>query len=327
MVKGDILRDTLILKELKKGAFISGQELAERLNISRASVWKRIKKLKKLGYNIESRPRIGYRLKDSSQLPISYELMADLRTEIIGKRIYHLEKTTSTQDVAKDYAIKGEQEGTVIIAETQTQGRGRRGRRWESPQGVGIYMSMILRPGLEAQRLPFISIMAGVAVAEAIRDRFNIDAKIKWPNDIYVENKKIGGILAESFIEPDIIRYVILGIGINLETPQDAFSKEIRALASSLREISGKSISKWELLKVLLESLDRYYLYLLGKEDQKIIGRWRQLNNTLGRNITVLDDPPYEAFAWDLASDGSLLIKTKEGEIQRLISADISIRY
>ena len=241
------MRDKIIETILdSKDEFISGEELSKKLGISRAAIWKHMKALKEEGYNIESVNRKGYRLIEDPEDLLTYQNISHkLETKIMGNNIVHFETIDSTNDYAKKVASQ-EPEGTVIISEEQTKGKGRIGRQWHSKSKEGIWMSIILKPNMIPQKAPFITLIAGASIAKVLND-LGVQANIKWPNDIIINNKKVAGILTELSAEIDRINYIILGIGINVKTME--FSQEISEIATSLYK-EGHKISRVDIIRI-----------------------------------------------------------------------------
>lgn len=342
-------KDKKLLSLLKErwGVFVSGEELSELLSISRTAVWKHIHHLKELGYEIVAQPHLGYRLIATPDLLIATELHYNLGTEIIGSRIHSLEITDSTQFVAHRLAREGAPEGTVILAEEQQRGRGRMGRNWYSPRGSGIWASIILRPRMSPVKAIGITLLSAVAIVKSIREITGLSAVIKWPNDILIQKKrrpldrttgrrklaasipslrKVGGILTELSAELDIVRYVIVGIGINVNTPMERFPDRLKDSAGCLSDEVGEKISRVRLTQEIFRQLERYYLSFQGGSLVSIINEWRIHSTTLGKQVRVnLQDRILEGQAVDLDNDGTLLVRLDNGVIERVVGGDISI--
>jgi BirA family transcriptional regulator, biotin operon repressor / biotin---[acetyl-CoA-carboxylase] ligase len=223
-------------------SFVSGEILAARVGLSRAGVWKRLNRLKALGYVIEGEPRRGYRLVSAPDKLFPEEILYGLGTKTLRGPIYHFETTASTSDTAKSLGTRGAAEGALVVAETQTAGRGRLGRHWVSPPGTGIYASLLLRPPLPPNELPQITLSTAVAMVRALTRAVGITPGIKWPNDLILKGKKLGGILTEMETESDQIRYLVVGLGLNVNTPD--FPPELADTATSLFLEEGRSFSR-----------------------------------------------------------------------------------
>ena len=252
------MMDEEILRVFKTRSdeYISGEDLSSMLKVSRAAIWKHIEKLRKEGYRIDAVPNLGYKLVSLPDRMLSHELQWGLDTKIIGRRIFYYEKAESTNTLAYKFAQEGLEEGTVVVAEMQTKGKGRLGREWISPKGAGVYLSCILRPRILPLEVPKITLVSAVATVKAIREFSGLNASIRWPNDILVDHKKVCGILTEMKAEQDRVDFIIVGIGINVNTS----TKELPAEASSLKEELGRSLSRVELGKIILNQLERYYM-------------------------------------------------------------------
>ena len=305
----------------KKGDYVSGEEISKDLGISRAAVWKHIKKLRELGYEIDSKTNEGYKLIKSPEKQIEFELERMLDTKTIGKKILFFEEVDSTNNKAKQIALE-EKEGTVVISEMQTSGRGRRGREWHSPKG-GIYVSFILKPNMSPEKAPQITLVSSLALVEALNSMFQkLNAKIKWPNDVLISGKKISGILTELSSDMEKINYIVVGVGINISTGINNLPEN----ATSLKLELNQDISVKLFLKSFLEHYDSIYQeYLNGNIDQ-IIKRWKNNSDTLGKKVKIIGiNETYEGLAKDIDENGALILQTKEKEI-KVYSGDVSLR-
>jgi BirA family biotin operon repressor/biotin-[acetyl-CoA-carboxylase] ligase len=321
-MRGEILR---ALRE-RRGSYVSGTELAGRLGTSKVAIWKHIRALRKEGYDIDSKPKIGYRLVAPPDLLLPYEVEDGLRTDFIGKEIHHYGEVSSTQEEARRLAAEGAKEGTVVIAEVQTRGKGRRGREWHSPVG-GVYMSVILRPQISPARAPLLTLLAGVAVAKALRRLYGLKAELKWPNDVMVGDRKICGILTEMAAETEAIDYCIVGIGINANVELAHFPQEFRASTTSLKEELGARISRAELVRDLLGEMERLYIVFKERGPAPILEEWKTLTNTLGAWVQVIGQREVvEGRAVDVDQDGALIIRLADGSSKRIIAGDLSLR-
>ncbi len=284
--------------------YISGELISKRLGISRVAVWKHIQTLKREGYIIDASPK-GYKLISSPDLLLPDEFIG------LRQKVYYLKEVSSTMDVAKKLAKRGEE--AIVIAETQTSGRGRLGRRWHSQKG-GIYFTIILRPRIGPAHAQIINLMAAVSVARAIRSLFNLEAKLKWPNDVLIRGKKVCGILAEMEAEMDVIKFVNLGIGINANNPISLYEVG----ATSIKEELWRDISRKELLMCVLNEIEKRRS-LLGEE---IISEWKALSSTINKKVRIImQDEVVEGEAIDIDTDGALILRTDKG-IRRIIAGD-----
>lgn len=319
-----------IVEMLKRAGneFISGESIAGELKISRTAVWKHIQKLREHGYEILSRERCGYKLKDAPDLLLPSEIQIGLDTQVVGVEMHYEPSVDSTNRVAKALAYHGAKDGTIVVAEEQTGGKGRRERNFYSPRGKGIWFSVVLRPKILPKDAPQLTLMTAVAVAEAM-NRFNLKLGIKWPNDLLFDGRKIVGILTEMTGEIGRIAYIVVGVGINVNISRDEFPEEIRPVAASLCEMSGEELSRVQILRAVLEELDKLYREVNANGFGEILKRWRKYNVTLGKNIRVIsaieDGENFEGKAVDLDADGALIIETPEGR-RTVYAGDVSIR-
>jgi biotin-[acetyl-CoA-carboxylase] ligase BirA-like protein len=249
-----------------------------------------------------------------------------LQTDFIGKTIRHFREVTSTNDIAKELAAKGAEEGTVVIAETQTQGRGRIGRRWASPTG-GIWFSTVLRPDVTPKDALRLTLTAAVAVAHAIRETLELNAEIKWPNDVLIHGRKVCGILTEMSTRGQTVDFVTLGIGINANVDIDTFPENLRASLTSLRTELKREVNRESLLQALLEELENQYKILIQQGFGQILKEWKSLAMFLGSYVEVaVYDEKLSGFATDVDHNGALLIKTQDGRIRKVTSGDVTLR-
>lgn len=246
-----------------------------------------------------------------------------LNTQVIGKEVCCFRETDSTQTIARRLANDGVGEGAVILAEGQTRGKGRRGRSWFSPPGQGIWISIILRPSISPFQSGRICLTSALAVAEAIREITGLPALIKWPNDILIGRKKVGGILIEMMAETDLVKFIILGIGVNVN--QDKFSEELKEKALSLKQEKRGEVSRLSLLQEILRKLDNYYLSLKKGEFDTLISRWRKLSVTLGKQIRVsFQGETVEGQAIGIDGQGALLLRLDSGFVKHLVSEEVT---
>ncbi len=321
-------RDNLLLylKE-NNGDWVSGEMLSNKLSVSRAAVWKHIRKLKEEGYAIESSTKKGYLLTKVSDMLLPNEIQEGLDTRIFGKKdIFYFRETDSTNIRAKDIAAMGADEGTVVVAEKQTRGRGRKKRSWFSPAYDGIYASLVLRPAISPSEAPRITLMTAVALAEALLSMTQLDVKIKWPNDILVKGKKIAGILTELSTEMDAIDYIVVGLGLNVNTPFERFTEEIRGSATSIFIEKGESFPRVKLIQAYLKWYETYYEMFKTKGFKPIIHRWKELTDFIGQRIKVdMIGKKHIGNVVDVDHDGVLILKDDQGESHRIFSGDVTI--
>ncbi len=328
MVMGDlkIHIDEAILKLLKNSPsdFISGEEISRQLKVTRTAVWKRINHLRKMGYEIEGETHSGYRLIRSPDLLIPSEVKPDLKTQWMGKTIHHFLEIDSTNSKAYQLAMEGAEEGEVVVAESQSQGRGRLGREWFSPPYLNLYLSIILRPKIPPHQASLMTLMAAVATAEAIHSFSGLKPSIKWPNDLLLGEKKVAGLLNEIHSEADRIHFVILGIGVNLNMETRMFPKELWTKATSLKIERGEDVSRKEFFQILLKTLERWYATFLKEGATAILDTWRRWATLRGRlvKITSFGDT-LVGKAIDIDSDGALILETKDGTQRRILAGDV----
>jgi len=319
----NIKREILRFFYENKNEYVSGEEISALLGFSRASLWKHINKLRLDGYLIEAVPHVGYTLKSTPDKMYGYDIGIGLNTDIIGKqKIWHYDSLKSTNNRAYELAEKGEPEGTLVVAETQTSGKGRLGRKWISPKGGGIYFSLILRPDMETDKVPVITLVAAVSIQKAIKKICGINAGIKWPNDILIGDKKVCGILCEIKAQPDMVNFLILGVGINVNTPL----KKIPPPATSLKKETSRSISRIKLMRQILTEIEKDYLKLKKNGFKTLRTECKKLSTVLKKRIKVNEHYHIvEGIAVDIDEKGALIIRTKTGEKKRIFSGDVNI--
>ena len=318
---------TAILRLLKEDdSYISGQQLCDRFQVSRTAVWKAVEQLKKEGYMIEAVRNKGYRLVDSPDVMSKAEIESMVRTKWAGRSVIYYDETDSTNIQAKLAGENGSEHGTLVVADRQVAGKGRRGRSWESPKGVCVYMTLLLRPSIAPVKAPMLTLVMALSVAEAVRELTGLKAGIKWPNDIVLNKKKICGILTEMSTEIDYINYVVTGVGIN--TNQETFSEEIRKRATSLLIEGGRHISRSELVAAVMERYEENYECFMETKD--LSGLQEKYNGMLvncGREVRVLEPKgEYSAFASGINEVGELVVTTPEGEEKHIFAGEVSVR-
>lgn len=247
-----------------------------------------------------------------------------LRTHWLGRGLIHCYKTIdSTNNEAKQLAHAGAPEGTIVLAESQHKGKGRMGRTWVSPQGGGIYLSVVLRPRILPEEVQKLTLVAAVALAFTLR-HFGIISHIKWPNDILVNGKKVAGILMELTTKAKLIDFVIVGIGVNVNTSMDELPLSIRNLATSINMFTDQPVQRREIIQVLLLQLERWYEQFLTGSFEMVLEAWKQLSNTLGARVTViLSDAKLKGVAEAVDSHGSLMVRDGNGKLHKVIAGDV----
>ena len=320
-MKSEILR---LLKE--SNTYISGQQLCEQFQVSRTAVWKVIDQLKKEGYQIEAVRNKGYRLIDSPDVMSKAEIESLMDTKWAGSNVVYYDEIDSTNNRAKEAGDNKAPHGTLFVADMQVAGKGRRGRVWQSPAGSSIYMTILLYPEISPLKAPQLTLVMAIAVAEGIKEVTGLDTKIKWPNDIVVNGRKICGILTEMSTEIDYINHVVIGAGINVN--QDDFPEDIRKTASSLKMELGKQVKRSELIAAIMKSFEKDYEIFLKTED---LSGLQELYNSmlvnLDRDVKVLEPGnEYEAHALGINKTGELIVRTAEGEEKEIYAGEVSVR-
>ena len=307
-----------LLKEKK----LSGEQLADIFKVSRAAIWKKIKKLQALGYKIES-DKHGYKIIEPSDKLLPQEIIPYLKTKFIGKNYVYFEEIDSTNMQAKreDY-----ENGTVIFAESQTAGKGRKNRKWQSHKGLGLYFTIVLKPDIEVNYLPYLSLLFNYSVFKTLKKHVKGQIKIKWPNDIYLNGKKIAGFLIESSIENNSISKLIIGIGINISQSIEDFEEDIKELATSLKIEEEKTYSRKEIFLEILQEIEKDYLKFI-KEKFLDIKEIEENLLWLNQDVMILEDGKVllSGKLIGLKEDGSLMLKTDEG-LKSVYFGDLSIR-
>ena len=309
-----------------KGEFVSGQALSNMMKVTRTAVWKHIEGLRREGYIIVSTPSKGYRLIDVPDRLSVPEIKRTIKTRLIGEEVLIFDEVDSTNQIAMEMGAKGGEDGLVVIAESQLHGKGRLGRTWISPRGVNLYVSVLLRPEFSPHQASVLTMMASVAAAAAISKTTGLDAKIKWPNDILVEQKKVSGILTEMNAEEEKINYVVIGIGINVNMKKEDLPGNLRMPATSLMESLGRRVDRIEVLCAFLESLDSNYEDLKNRGIMSIVQKWRMLCSTLNKRIkVVLPGEVIEGVAEDITPEGGLVVRIGEELTKVIYAGDISV--
>lgn len=315
-----------ILKMLREtDGYVSGQELCNKFGVSRTAVWKAINQLKENGYEIEAVQNKGYHLLSAPDIMDKTELESIHATEWAGCEIYYFDSIDSTNTKAKELAEEGHPSGTLVVADRQTAGKGRRGRSWESPTGIGIFMTLMLKPEINPNNASMLTLVAAMATTRAIRRVTGVPALIKWPNDIVMNGKKVCGILTEMSAQFDYINHIVIGIGINVHN--EDFSEEIAKTASSLYLESGQHIHRASLIEAFLEEFEDVYAEYLKTEDME--GLQKEYDAMLvnrGRQVRVLDPKePFEGKAMGITKKGELIVDTWES--RKLVSSgEVSVR-
>ncbi len=322
------MKDTAIsvLQILEKSPGpVSGERIAEQLGITRSAVWKQVRELRRLGYGISSSRAEGYHLEATTDQLLPYEIQKRLRTRVIGKQIRHFERTASTSWIAKKLADETDPallHGMVIIAEEQTGGVGRLGRAWVSPAG-GIWATIILKPKIPLDHLFMITMVGSIAIARAIRKEYGISALIKWPNDIFIGDKKVAGLLLELAAEADNVHYGLLGVGIDANIALDELSPLLQETVTSLEAEVGRPVDRVALLARVLWEFELRYQQLEDGEYDSIIREWKSLSLTLDRRVAIKTiNKTFVGEAIDIDEHGALIIRKDNGKVERVIAGD-----
>lgn len=309
------------------GQFLSGQALADMIGCSRTAIWKHIEELRKSGFVLEAVRKKGYRIIDLPDQITENEILFGLKTDRFGRQIFHFETIDSTQVKAHQLAEEGAAEGTVVIAEEQTSGRGRMSRPWHSLKKKGIWMSFIVRPKLPLQKAPQFTLIAAIAVVKAIEETTGLEPEIKWPNDILLNGKKITGILTELQGEADHIHYLVIGIGMNVNHVKSDFSEELKGIATSLAIEKGESIARDVLVQNVLKNFEKYYQLYMDKGFSPLKILWESYATSIGKMITARTiSGEINGKAIGITEEGVLQIEGEDGQIHQIYSADIEIK-
>ena len=322
-LKAEILR---LLRE--SGSYVSGQRLCEELGVSRTAVWKVINQLKEEGYHVEAVQNRGYRILDIPDVMSKEELESLLagKTKWAGQEVYYFPETDSTNIRAKQLAESGAAHGTLVAADRQTAGRGRRGRGWESPSGCSIYMSILLRPKFLPAKAPMMTLVMAYSVAESLRAYTGLDIQIKWPNDVVLNGKKLVGILTEMSTEIDYINHVVIGVGINVN--MDSFSEEIAKTATSLRMEMGKTLKRSTLIAEIMRRFEQdYEEYVKTGDLSGIREAYERLMVNYGKEVRILGaQEPFQALALGINNNGELLVRKEDGSEEAVYAGEVSVR-
>jgi len=312
--------DCLIVEALKAdpGGYISGEDLARKLKISRQALWKHISSLTERGYDITAVPHLGYKLISSPDKLYPEEIKSGLNTKFIGKQVYHYQSLDSTQDLVWKLGLEGQTEGLVVFAETQKKGKGRMQRKWISPSG-GIYFSLLLRPkSFSLDEVSQISLVISLACVKAIKKATGIECQVKWPNDIVLAEKKLGGILCEINAETDRIHFLVVGVGININ------SKDLPLEAASLLLHAKQKFNRLDIAKAILEEIDSCYLKAQNQGFLDLLKEWSQLCSLWGRRLRVkILERAIEGEAQGIDERGYLLLRDNNGLLEKVSAGDI----
>lgn len=316
-----------ILRLLRSAdGYISGQELCNRFGVSRTAVWKAINQLKEAGYEIEAQQNKGYRLMAAPDLMTEAEIKSLMHTEWVAKEVLYFDTIDSTNTKAQELAEKGYPSGTLVVADKQESGKGRRGRSWVSPSGTGIFMTLMIKPDINPNNASMLTLVAALAVAKAITSVTGEKAMIKWPNDIVVNSKKVCGILTEMNAQFDYINHIVVGIGINVHN--ESFPEEISQMASSLMiEAGGKRFHRAQIIAETMSYFEQYYDTFLKTQDlSALVREYDELLVNRNKSVRVLDPKePFDGKAMGITPKGELIVDTWES--RKLVSSgEVSVR-
>ena len=306
--------------------YLSGQDLSDVLKISRVAVWKHIKKIKELGYKIETKQKLGYRLEADSEKLLPWEVTEGLKTKFIGKQAYYFDSIDSTQNQALTMTFDKENNGAVIIAERQTSGKGRSGRRWESPKG-GIWLSVILHPRFDIAMTTLFPLASALALSNAIEKTLKIKSEVKWPNDITIKGKKVAGIIVDASLESNKIEDLVLGVGINFDVDVKQIEKSLKNTPNFYGVASLSQYTKTDrpidLVHSFLTELEKNYFLLKAGDSKKIIRDWTKKSSTIGKEVELnTENGKIKGKATKIEEDGALVVLEEKG-IRRVIAGDI----
>ncbi|RAU95552.1 biotin--[acetyl-CoA-carboxylase] ligase [Paenibacillus sp. YN15] len=306
------------------GGYLSGGEISKALEVSRTAVWKHIQALKEDGFTFEAVPRRGYKLLSQPDTLSPDDLLPLLRTRVLGKSIHCFDEVDSTQNVAQRLIRDGAPEGTLVLAERQTAGRGRLGRHWHSPKGKGIYMSLVVKPEIPLHLTPHLTLLAAVALNRAIRKVVpEVEPGIKWPNDLLIGGKKISGILLESSAENEQLQYIVTGVGISCNLERSDYPEELADRATSLLIESGRRIDRARLIAQFLGQLEELYGLYYSQGFSPIQTLWEASAVTLGQTVRSSDaNGSFEGTAVGLNEWGGLRLRLADGSERTIYSAD-----
>jgi BirA family biotin operon repressor/biotin-[acetyl-CoA-carboxylase] ligase len=324
----DTLCSAVLNRLRQQGDAVSGEALSLEMGVSRNSIWKCIEHLRSGGYHIAGTRRQGYLLLSAPDTPYPWEIAYNLPTQELGRHGIYVAETSSTNDLVRQLARRQAPHGLVAVADKQLNGRGRRGRTWDSADNVGLWCSLLLRPKLPPTQLTLFPLLAGVAVIAAITEQTGLQAVLKWPNDVLLDMRKVCGILLELSAEADTVHHLVLGIGINVNQELRHFPDELRSSAGSLRLASGQMQLRVPLLQQVLVQIERRYLQLVAAGPTALLREVREHTSMIGKPVSVLaaEGAVLAGTALDIAADGALLVRDDNGHIHTVYAGDVSVR-
>lgn len=328
-----MLKEKILWMLRKTDGYVSGQELCGQLGVSRTAIWKVIGQLKEDGYQIEAVKNRGYHMAAAPDVMTAEEIGSHLDTEVMGRCCIFYDETDSTNTRAKQLAEEGKPHGTLVCAERQTGGKGRRGRAWSSPPGEAVYMTLLLKPRIQPVHASMLTLVMGLAAAkacnEALYKKLGENApkvQVKWPNDLVLEGRKLAGILTEMSAEVDYINYVVIGIGINVNMRR--FPEEIAKVANSLYQVSGQTFSRAELTACCMKHFEECYNRFSATEDLSGLKEdYENLLVNMNQPVRVLDPrQEFEGKALGINEKGELLVEREDGQITPVYAGEVSVR-
>ncbi|MFZ5591615.1 MAG: biotin--[acetyl-CoA-carboxylase] ligase [Bacillota bacterium] len=317
-----------LLKLLREqsSAYVSSEQVCKSLKVSRAAVWKQIQALRAAGYEIEALPHYGYKLLAVPDRLYPAEIAWGLKTAVYGQNVHYFNRVESTNVAARDLARRGAVDGTLVVAEEQTGGRGRLERGWFSPAGGGIWCSLILRPPLLPSEVAPVTLTCAVAVRRAIQQVAGLEVQIKWPNDLLLDGRKVCGILTEMSAEMEKVNYIIIGMGLNVNIRTEQFPPELRDAATSLLACGGREYSRCRILQRYLEQMEDLVALWMTEGMEKILAEWKQYCVTLGRQVVVSTvREQFAGLALDVGSQGELIVEDRHGVRRTFWAGEVTL--
>ncbi len=314
-----------VLKALREaGGFISGDHIAGRLGVSRTAVWKYMNQLERYGYDIDKSKGKGYRLVSIPDRLYAWEIDRYRTSSRVGAKIIHRDNVDSTNSFAFRQAMSGETEGTCVVAESQDKGKGRLGRKWSSPEGKNIYLSVVLRPAVHPSVVYPITFLSSLAVSDTIEQLTDLTPTLKWPNDVLVGPRKISGTLIELSTEADMVRFVIIGIGLNVNLELKDMDREIKAKATSFLAETKKTYERSRVCGILLSNLERYYGVFKNDGPRAICDIWEEKAQIRGKYLEINQmGEVYSGYAKGIDRDGAILLEI-DGTTKKILAGDVN---
>lgn len=306
--------------------YVSSEQVCKSLGVTRAAVWKHVQSLRAAGYEIEALPHHGYRLLAVPDRLYPEEIAWGLKTAVYGREVHYFDRVDSTNSAARELARRGAPDGTLVVGEEQTGGRGRLARGWFSPAGGGVWCSLIIRPPLLPSEVAPVTLLCAVAVRRAIQKVTGLDVQIKWPNDLLLEGRKVCGILTEMSAEMEKVNYIIIGMGLNVNIKPEDFPEELRDLAGSLLAAGGREYSRCRLLQCYLEQMEELVALWMKHGLEDILAEWKQHCLTLGRQVVVSTvRERFAGVAVDVGSQGELVVEDRQGVCRTFWAGEVTL--